>query len=89
MVPERRHGEGKWAFQVLLYFCNTYQGINEMWQIFDHGWKTLGPEWTIEAVRSTGSKIQLGPYGNLSSVTVMLNIDIYVIQASTTRRRAH
>ena len=38
--------------------------------------------------RSTEPKIQLGPHGNLSSVTIMLNIDIYVyIQASTTRRR--
>ena len=59
-------------------FAAPCQGINEMWQIYvNDAWKTLGPVWVAAIQHSTGL-VQLGEYGNLLSVTIMLHIDIYV-----------
>ena len=65
--------------QVIFYFAAPCQGINEMWQIYvDDAWKTLEPHYMVAIQYSTDPYIQLGEYGNLFSVTIMLHIDIYI-----------
>ena len=50
-----------------------------MWQIYvDGAWKTLEPHYMVAIQYSTDQYMQLGEYGNLLSVTIMLHIDIYV-----------
>ena len=78
LLPDRNEQCGTDAFQVIFYFAAPCQGINEMWQIYvNDAWKTLGPVWVAAIQHSTGL-VQLGEYGNLLNVTIMLHIDIYV-----------